>query len=192
MPFKAFLLFLLISVSTVNAQTDFQMQLAQAAVSLSQDQVTYNGAYFSMDYPMGEVPQGYGVCTDVIVRSYRKVGVDLQRLVHEDMKAHFSSYPNLWGLAKTDTNIDHRRVPNLRRFFERQNAQLPVTKLASNYQPGDVVSWILDNNLTHIGIVTDKKASSGRYLIMHNIGAGQVLEDCLFKYTITGHYRYGK
>lgn len=189
---KRLIILFLISVSATQAQTDFQIRLAQAAVSLSQDQVTYNGAYFSIDYPMGDVPEEYGVCTDVVIRSYRKVGIDLQQLVHEDMKAHFNSYPNVWGLHKTDSNIDHRRVPNLKKFFERQQSSLPITKVADNYQPGDVVSWLLDNNLTHIGIVTDRKAASGRYLIMHNIGAGQVLEDCLFKYTITGHYRYGK
>lgn len=189
---KILLLVFLTSVCALNAQTDFYTQLAQAAKSLTEDQVTYNGAYFSIPYPNGDVPSGYGVCTDVVVRAYRKVGIDLQQEVHEDMRANFNAYPKIWGLQTTDTNIDHRRVPNLRRFFERKNASLEVTQNPKDYQPGDVVTWVLDNNLTHIGIVSEVAATATRYLIVHNIGAGQVLEDCLFNYTITGHYRYGK
>lgn len=182
-----------IAFGILNAQTDFQLSLATAAEHLTADDVVYNGAYFSMDYPMGDVPAQYGVCTDVVIRAYRKVGIDLQERIHEDMKAHFSSYPQLWGLKNTDTNIDHRRVPNIRRFMERQSADLTVTQTASNYQPGDIVSWVLPNNLTHIGLVSKTKTTDGkRYLMVHNIGAGQVLEDCLFDFKITGHYRYGK
>ncbi len=184
---------LLLFVWTANSvSTGFFEDLAKAAVSLTQDQVTYNAAYFSISYPNGDVPAAYGVCTDVIVRSYRKVGIDLQKEVHEDMKSNFEKYPQIWGLTKTDTNIDHRRVPNLRRFFERKSASLPVSKIAAHYQPGDVVSWVLDNNMTHIGIVSNVPATGNRFKMVHNIGAGQVLEDCLFNYTITGHYRYEK
>lgn len=189
---KCLVFFLLISTSVL-AQTDFATRLATAAQSITEDQVTYNGSYFAIDYPMGDVPAQYGVCTDVIVRTYRRVGVDLQELIHEDMKAHFEAYPNNWGLTRTDSNIDHRRVPNIRRFMERMNADLPVSENAEEYQPGDIVSWVLPNNLTHIGIVSNvKNESNSRYLMVHNIGAGQVLEDCLFNYKITGHYRYGK
>ena len=176
-----------------SSNTDFYEKLARAAEELTQDQVTYNGQYFSIDYPMGDVPAQYGVCTDVVVRAYRKLGIDLQQLVHEDMKSHFNKYPQLWGLSRTDTNIDHRRVPNLRRFFERKGESLSTAKDAEIYQPGDVVSWVLPNNLTHIGIVSNTRNRSGdRYLMVHNIGSGQVLEDCLFSYKITGHYRYGE
>ncbi|MGB5981637.1 MAG: DUF1287 domain-containing protein [Nonlabens sp.] len=188
-----FILFLVHPLVGVHAQTDFATRLAAAAQVLTQDNVTYNGSYFAIDYPMGDVPAQYGVCTDVIIRAYRGVGIDLQKLIHEDMKTHFDAYPNNWGLTRTDTNIDHRRVPNIRRFMKRNNADLPVTQNAADYQPGDVVSWILPNNLTHIGIVSNlKNESKSRYLMVHNIGAGQVLEDCLFSYKITGHYRYGK
>lgn len=176
-----------------SSNTNFYEKLARAAEELTQDKVTYNGQYFSIDYPMGDVPAQYGVCTDVVVRAYRKVGIDLQQLVHEDMKSHFNKYPQLWGLSKTDTNIDHRRVPNLRRFFERKGQSLSTSEDAKIYQPGDVISWVLPNNLTHIGIVSNSLNRSGdRYLMVHNIGSGQVLEDCLFAYKITGHYRYGE
>ncbi|MGJ8684547.1 MAG: DUF1287 domain-containing protein [Nonlabens sp.] len=173
------------------SQTDFGWKLAKAASQLTNDEVIYNGAYFSIDYPNGDVPVGYGVCTDVIIRAYRKLNIDLQKEVHEDMKAHFSAYPQNWGLRGTDKNIDHRRVPNLRRFFERHNASQSVTKNDSDYKPGDVVSWVLSNGLTHIGIVSDKKVpDTNRFYMVHNIGAGQVYEDCLFQFKITGHYRY--
>jgi len=176
-----------------SSTTDFYVKLAQAAEELTHDSVVYNGQYFSIDYPMGDVPAQYGVCTDVVIRAYREVGIDLQQQVHEDMKLHFNKYPQLWGLSKTDTNIDHRRVPNLRRFFERKGQSLSTEKIAKIYQPGDVVSWVLPNNLTHIGIVSNTLNRSGdRYLMVHNVGSGQILEDCLFAYKITGHYRYGE
>ncbi len=172
----------------VNAQ---QKKLSKAALALTHQEVTYDPRYFSIDYPNGDVPADKGVCTDVIIRAYRKVGIDLQKLVHEDMKANFSKYPQNWGLKGTDKNIDHRRVPNLMRFFKRQGAEQPITSNASDYLPGDIVSWRLDNGLTHIRIVVDKKSDNGkRYKIVHNIGGGQVIEDCLFKFTVIGHYRY--
>ena len=133
-----------------------------------------------------------GVCTDVIIRAYRSIGIDLQKEVHEDMKANFSVYPKNWGLKTTDKNIDHRRVPNLMTFFKRKGAEKPITNNANDYLPGDIVSWNLGGVITHIGIVVNKKSRDGkRYLIVHNIGAGQVLEDCLFDFKIIGHYRYG-
>lgn len=172
-------------------QTSFGWRLAHAASDLTSEDVVYNGTYFSIEYPNGDVPQGYGVCTDVIIRAYRGVDIDLQKEVHIDMKFHFKSYPQNWGLSGTDKNIDHRRVPNLRRFFKRKNAAQTITKNEANYLPGDVVSWVLSSGLTHIGIVSDKKVpQSNRYYMVHNIGAGQVYEDCLFQYKITGHYRY--
>jgi len=184
-----FILFLLPFLGI--GQTNFGWELAQAASELTKNDVVYNGSYFSIDYPNGDVPSGYGVCTDVIIRAYRAVGIDLQKEVHEDMKAHFKAYPQNWGLRGTDKNIDHRRVPNLRRFFERKNTSLTITKRDKNYVPGDVVSWTLSNGLTHIGIVSDKRIKgTDRYYIVHNIGAGQVHEDCLFQFKITGHYRY--
>ena len=174
-------------------QEDFYQQLAEKALMLTEDDVTYDPSYFSISYPGGDVPTDKGVCTDVVIRAYRKMGVDLQKEVHEDMKDNFSAYPKIWGLTRPDTNIDHRRVPNLMVFFERFGAVLPITKKAQDYVPGDVVCWNLGGAITHIGIVSHiMSRDDERFLIVHNIGAGQVLQDCLFDYKIIGHYRYGK
>lgn len=168
-----------------------QLTLSDAALQLTKQKVVYDPSYFSMDYPNGDVPKGKGVCTDVVIRAYRKMGIDLQKNVHEDMKAHFSLYPKIWGLKRTDKNIDHRRVPNLMTYFKRQGAEKPITKNAIDYVPGDVVCWNLGGAITHIGVVVNKKSNDGkRYLIVHNIGKGQVLEDCLFDFKIIGHYRF--
>jgi uncharacterized protein YijF (DUF1287 family) len=173
------------------AQESFYAQLADSAVALTKQQVSYDGSYFRIDYPNGDVPAGKGVCTDVVIRAYRKMGVDLQKAVHEDMKADFSKYPNHWGLRKPDTNIDHRRVPNLMTFFARHGTVLGKSIEPKDYKPGDIVCWDLGRGLTHIGIVAKKKSPDGkRHLIVHNIGAGQVLQDCLFAYKIIGHYRF--
>lgn len=119
------------------------------------------------------------------------MGIDLQKEIHEDMRDNFAAYPNLWGLSKTDKNIDHRRVPNQMTYFERQGAELPISNQPQNYSPGDVVCWDLGNGINHIGIVIDQKSTDGtRFLIVHNIGQGQVIEDCLFRFRIIGHYRY--
>lgn len=151
----------------------------------------YDGSYARIAYPMGDVPADRGVCTDVVVRAYRAIGIDLQVLVHEDMQADFRAYPQIWGLGKPDPNIDHRRVPNLQRFFERVDARVRVTPFASDYLPGDLVTWMLPGNLPHIGIVSDRRsAASGRPLVIHNIGAGPAEEDMLFNYPVTGHYRF--
>ncbi len=168
--------------------------LITAAIQQTKADVSYDGSYFRIKYPNGDVPAHLGVCTDVVIRAYRELGIDLQVLVHEDMKSHFGLYPKLWGLDKTDTNIDHRRVPNLQVFFKRFGAELPVTKKPEDYKPGDLVTWNLRNDggsLPHIGIVTNQKSSAtNNPLVVHNIGAGPVLEDMLFTYKITGHYRY--
>ncbi|MCG9537440.1 DUF1287 domain-containing protein [Providencia huaxiensis] len=155
--------------------------------------VIYDPSYRQISYPNGDVPEHYGVCSDVVIRSYRKMGVDLQKLVHEDMKANFRQYPSqrIWGLRKPDTNIDHRRVPNLEAFFSRKGKNKSISKNASDYIPGDIVSWRLGNGRPHIGVVTSIKSSSTQnYLVMHNIGYGQVAEDILFRWDIVGHYSY--
>lgn len=186
-------LFLMSGFATVFGQTStWQHRLSDAGIQLTKEQVVYDPSYFRISYPMGDVPAGKGVCTDVVIRAYRNLGVDLQQLVHEDMQTHFNVYPKRWGLKKTDTNIDHRRVPNLMVFFERFGTVKPRSKNAADYVAGDIVCWDLGGGITHIGLVTEKKSSDGkRCLIVHNIGAGQVMEDVLFDWKIIGHYRYG-
>lgn len=154
--------------------------------------VTYNASYQRLDYPMGDVPLTTGVCTDVVVRAYRELGADLQQQVHEDMRTAWSRYPKQWGLAKPDTNIDHRRVPNLEVYFQRHGKSLPVSSHASDYQAGDLVTWRLSppHGLPHIGIVSDHTTRAGTPLIIHNIGRGTEESDILFAYTIAGHFRY--
>lgn len=152
--------------------------------------VRYVPSYQKLAYPNGDVPREQGVCVDVVIRAMRdaKRG-DLQRLVHEDMKAHFDAYPKNWGLKTTDRNIDHRRVPNLQCFFKRKGWSSPVTKKAADYQPGDFVTCMVAKRLPHIMIVSDRKAVDGTPLVIHNIGAGTQEENCLFTYPLTGHYR---
>ncbi len=175
------------------SQVDFYAQLADSAETLSKDQVIYDPSYFSISYPNGDVPANKGVCTDVVIRAYRKVGIDLQKEVHEDMRNNFQLYPTIWGLTKTDRNIDHRRVPNLMKFFGRHGITLPITNKAEDYKPGDIVCWNLGGAVTHIGIVSDELSTNGkRFKVVHNIGSGQVVEDMLFDYRIIGHYRYNK
>ncbi len=175
------------------AQAQFAQKLSDAALSLTKDKVTYDPAYYSIKYPNGDVASDKGVCTDVVIRAYRKLGIDLQKEVHEDMKKNFSKYPKKFGLKRPDTNIDHRRVPNLMVFFAKFGQSKSIETNPALYAPGDIVTWLLPGNLTHIGIVVNKKSADGkRYLIVHNIGAGQVIEDCLFKFDITGHYQYSK
>jgi uncharacterized protein len=167
-------------------------RLVAAAVERANHTVRYEPAYVAIPYPGGDVPAETGVCTDEIIRSYRVLGIDLQKEVHEDMRANFSLYPRKWGRRRPDTNIDHRRVPNLQVFFSRKGETLSITSEARDYQPGDLVTWDLGAGLTHIGIVVDRKAEHARerHMILHNIGAGPKLEDVLFKWKITGHYRY--
>lgn len=179
----------IIFASTLGA-TDAK-KLSNAALELTNDNVIYNATYFKIEYPNGDIPSNYGVCTDVVIRAYRKLGIDLQELVHIDMKNNFDMYPKIWGLKSTDKNIDHRRVPNLMTFFKRHGVTKTISSNPKDYIPGDIVTWQLSGGLTHIGIVVDKKSNDDkRYLIVHNIGSGQVVEDVLFEYKITGHYTY--
>jgi uncharacterized protein YijF (DUF1287 family) len=176
------------------ADSPLATKFVHAAAALENRAVVFDGSYRRIAYPLGDVPVNVGVCADVVVRAYRGIGIDLQRLVHEDMQRQFSAYSNLWGLTRPDANIDHRRVPNLRTFFRRHGATLKVTGDPNNYRPGDLVTWNLvpRGSLPHIGIVTQKRSLDGtRPLIMHNMGGGQVFEDILFKFQITGHFRYG-
>ena len=151
----------------------------------------YDPSYVTIDYPGGDVPLERGVCTDVIVRAFRKVGVDLQKVVHEDMKQNFAVYPTKWGLKEPDTNIDHRRVRNLRTYFERKGKALAVSDQPGDYLPGDVVTWDLGGGVDHIGMVSNVWSDAARhYMIVHNIGNGAKVENVLFAWKITGHYRY--
>ena len=171
-----------------------ESKFLEATISLKNSSVRYDGSYRKISYPMGDVPADTGVCSDVVIRAYREIDIDLQKLVHEDMKRNFSIYPNNWGLSTTDRNIDHRRVPNLKVFFKRHGKTLKVTDNPDDYKPGNLVTWNLraSGSLPHIGIVTDLYSKDSKLpLIMHNIGGGQVLEDMLFDYKITGHFRYG-
>lgn len=175
------------------ADPGFGLALAAAAKARTSQSVVYDGSYRAIPYPMGDVPADRGVCTDVLIRAYRAVGIDLQERVHEDMRTAFAAYPALWGLSRPDANIDHRRVPNLRVYFTRQGTALPVSREAGAYKPGDVVSWTLGRNLPHIGLVIAERSADGaRPLVVHNIGQGPKAEDVLFAYPITGHYRYPK
>lgn len=172
---------------------EFEEDFVTAAIDRTYHEVTYDGSYLAIAYPNGDVPANIGVCTDVVIRSYRKLGVDLQVLVHEDMASNFEEYPSgrIWGLTRTDRNIDHRRVPNLQVFFSRNGESIAISQQAQDYAPGDLVTWMLPGNLPHIGIVTDQKSeTSGNPLVVHNMGAGPKLEDMLFSFAITGHYRY--
>ena len=185
------LIILLLVCTRLFAQEDFFEKLSGAAIDLTNQKVEYDPQYFSISYPNGDVPANKGVCTDVIIRAYRRLGIDLQKEVHEDMVAHFDLYPKLWGLKKTDKNIDHRRVPNLMKYFSRHGTVKKITTDPNDYVIGDIVAWNLGGAITHIGIVVDKKSSDGkRNLIVHNIGAGQVIEDVLFSYRIIGHYSF--
>ena len=172
------------------APPEFPAALLDAAAAQVGVTRRCDAAYVRIAYPGGDVPMDRGVCTDVVIRAYRGIGVDLQQRVHEDMRAHWAAYPKLWGLRGPDRNIDHRRVPNLATFFTRHGRSLPVSRAdAAIYAPGDIVTWMLPGNLPHIGLVTAQRRN-GRPLIVHNIGAGTQIEDILFDYPITGHYRY--
>jgi uncharacterized protein YijF (DUF1287 family) len=188
---KIFLIIFL-TASVSSAQTN-PGDLVEAAIERTRHSVRYDGRYISIPYPGGDVPGDMGVCTDVIIRSYRELGIDLQKLVHLDMESDFDAYPSrrIWGLSRPDTNIDHRRVPNLQAFFTRKGQRLEISSNAADYKLGSLVTWMLPGNLPHIGIVTNKiNPISGNPLIVHNIGAGPKLEDILFRYPINGHYRF--
>ncbi|MCC7344525.1 MAG: DUF1287 domain-containing protein [Deltaproteobacteria bacterium] len=172
---------------------DPKPRLALLGDALQQTRQTlyYDPAYVDISFPGGDVPIERGVCSDVIVRAFRAAGVDLQLEVNRDMRKNFSAYPKMWGLARTDANIDHRRVPNLMKFFERKGKSLPVSDKPEDYLPGDVVAWRLPNGLYHIGLVSNLPSSDPRrLLIIHNIGRGTQAEDVLFAFEVLGRYRY--
>lgn len=168
----------------------FVEQLSTAAIERTRVAVRYDGSYRSIGYPGGDVPEDVGVCTDLVIRAYRVLGIDLQQAVHEDMSEAFSAYPDKWGLETPDPNIDHRRVPNLEVLFARKGVRLPVTDDAEDYLPGDLVTWNL-GPLPHIGIVVSVPSDDNeRFQIVHNIGRGPELEDMLFDFPIVGHFRF--
>jgi uncharacterized protein len=182
-----------LSSSSTAAQREFTRKVIGAAIEQTRHPARYDSSYVRIPYPGGDVPADTGVCTDVVIRAYRAAGVDLQKEVHEDMAHNLTAYRQRWATpsARTDTNIDHRRVPNLATFFSRKGQSLPPTTSGEDYVPGDLVTWDLGGGVAHIGIVVDRKLShSGRYLVVHNIGRGPMLEDVLFSWKITGHYRY--
>jgi uncharacterized protein YijF (DUF1287 family) len=166
-------------------------KLLEAAIAQVGVTTSYDPTYVGIDYPGGDVPIETGVCSDVLVRAFRKAGLDLQQVVHEDMKSVRIAYPNKWGSAGTDPNIDHRRVLNLMTYFGRKGKAVPITSEAKDYLAGDIVAWDLGGGIDHIGLVTNLLSDrGGRRLIVHNIGAGTKVEDRLFDWKITGHYRY--
>ena len=177
----------LLALSTTTTAQTFAHKLAEASLQRTQSVVTYDGSYYAIAYPNGDIPKQLGVCTDVIIRAYRALDIDLQQLVHQDIKQNFNQYPSnrIWGLTRPDTNIDHRRVPNLRAFFKRHGKVLTTEQDPEQYQLGDIVTWRLDNNLPHIGIIATAATLNSLPLVVHNIGAGPQLEDMLFDYKIT-------
>jgi len=180
---------------TIELKDGIKKDFISAALERTENKVIYNGNYFNIEYPNGDIPKEFGVCTDVIIRSYRQVDVDLQQLLHEDIKENFSKYPIKmhWPNQKNpDTNIDHRRVPNLEIFFSRYGESLPISNNKDDYEPGDIITWDLKGSSPwHIGIVTNKISSTTKNpLIVHNIGRGPIINDMLFSFPIRGHYRY--
>jgi uncharacterized protein len=190
LPFLYLLSLMAFSTGSANAN-GFARKLVAAAKSQIGVTRIYDPSYVSLTFPMGDIPRERGVCSDVLIRALRDGhDVDLQALVNQDMKRAFSTYPKIWGLKTTDRSIDHRRVFNLQKFFERKGLAIPTSLLSDDYLPGDIVTWMLPGNLPHLGIVSDKKALwSSRPLIIHNIGAGTTEEDRLFDFEIVGHYR---
>lgn len=184
------LLLVVMALYSSTCRSDPALKLVAAARSQIGTTLYYDSSYRTLAYPNGDVPADRGVCTDVVIRALRTShGVDLQQRLHEEMRRHFSSYPPLWGLKRPDRNIDHRRVPNLQTFFTRRGWSLPISRNATDYQPGDLVTSLVPPRLPHIMIVSDRKGPSGLPLVIHNIGAGTQEEDLLFDYPLTGHYR---
>lgn len=181
------------AIEVLTTSQSFGDRLAASALQRTKVSSSYDGAYYHIKYPMGDVPEGKGVAADVLVRSYRNLNLDLQQLVHEDMQDNFRLYPQLWGLKGTDTNIDHRRIPNLQRFFVRNGQDIPVSRVPSDYLNGDIVAWRLPDGDTHIGvIVPGPGVRSDERWVVHNNGGGVQWDDALLDYEIVGHYRYGK
>jgi len=181
------------TVAWLGKHDGFGNQLAAAALERTQQNIVYDADYYKISYPNGDIPEGKGVCTDLVVRSYRALGIDLQQLVYHDMKDNFRIYPQLWELKEPDTNIDHRRVPNLQRFFSRfgQEIELKEVPSADDFDYGDVVAWRLPHRATHIGVVVPGPGDRrDEKWIVHNIGGGPEWEDKLTEYQVIGHYRY--
>ena len=193
---RSFCLLVLLFVCLVSAypqQEPFYIDLVSAAVERTNFDVEYDASYYSIEFPNGDIPSNKGACTDVIIRAYRKLGIDLQSEVNQDMSDHFKLYPAIWGLKKPDPNIDHRRVSNLQVFFGRKGMTYDLSPDPDDYIPGDIVTWDLGGGIDHIGLISDQYNETGdRYLVVHNMGLGTVLQDILLKYQITGHYRYAK
>lgn len=185
---RAILVLLLLASSAAAQAAPLARMIAGAKAQVGKTR-SYDPVYRRIAYPGGDVPIETGVCTDVVIRAFRHAGIDLQVLVHEDMKRNFAAYPKIWGLRRPDTNIDHRRVPNLATFFKRKGRALPVSRRGADYKPGDIVTWKLSSGVPHIGIVSDVRRGD-RHLVVHNIGAGAQIEDVLFAYEVTGHFRY--
>jgi uncharacterized protein len=188
--------FLTIAVLLPTGALAQSVDKAGALVAAARAQVgrttLYDPAYVKLSYPGGDVPEERGVCTDVVIRAYRDAfGIDLQKLVHEDMRKNFAAYPTRWGLKKPDRNIDHRRVPNLQTFFARKGAAMEVSKVWPGYHAGDLVTMMLPGNLPHIGIVSYEVSEKNIPLLIHNIGGGTQEENVLQRYEITGRYRFG-
>jgi uncharacterized protein YijF (DUF1287 family) len=177
---------------SINSDTVLREQtVVLAARERTYADVTYDPKYVKLSYPGGDVPADTGVCTDVVIRTYRNAyNYDFQKSIHEDMRANFGVYPKAWGLKRPDKNIDHRRVPNIEKFLKRKRAAVPITKNPEDYRPGDIVTWRLGGRLPHIGIVSDRKTEWGTPLIIHNVGAGAVEDDLLFNTDISGHFRF--
>lgn len=166
-------------------------QLVESAIEQTRVTTGYDPSYIGIAYPGGDVPLETGVCSDVVVRAFRKAGIDLQKEIHNDMVRAWSVYPKKWGAARPDPNIDHRRVLNLMTYFDRQGKTLPISTDRDDYLPGDIVTWDLSNGIEHIGIVVNAWSEVERcYLIVHSIGAGARSENVLLNWKITGHYRY--
>ncbi len=186
-----FFILCLLSLTDWTMAADAQaVKIVHAARKQIGKTTSYDPAYRGIPYPNGDVPLAIGVCSDVVVRAFRGAGLDLQKSVHEDMTRNFGAYPKNWGLNKPDSNIDHRRVPNLQTFLDRKGCKLPITDTPGSYHPADIVVWRLENNLLHIGIVSDRSNKQSIPLIIHNIGAGAQEEDLLFRNKIIAHYRW--
>jgi uncharacterized protein len=180
---------LLLAPAIAFAQDPQLTRLLQGAYDQVGKTVAYDSSYQAIAFPGGDVSIERGVCTDVVIRAYRAIGIDLQALVNEDMRKVFGAYPHLWGLSHPDPNIDHRRVPNLMVFFARHGQVLPISNEPQDYKPGDIVTWRLPDGRPHIGLISDRQ-DNGHPLAIHNIGAGAKVEDVLFVFAITGHYRF--
>jgi uncharacterized protein YijF (DUF1287 family) len=183
----------LVAALSVSSFAGTGVKIVEAARKQIGVTVKYDPAYVGIKYPGGDVPREKGVCTDVVVRALRDaLDKDLQKLVHEDMKANFTKYPKIWDLKRPDKNIDHRRVPNLMKFFARKQISLDVAELMdpAKFQPGDLVTCTVPPHLPHIMIVSDRKSADGIPLVIHNIGRGTKEEDRIGDFPLTGHFRW--